>query len=97
MIARLRLGTLVMTQGVDAFVSSADAGWEWLWDCIGRHAAGDDTGLDPEDQAANQHARAHGGRVLNAYPAPAGAPADQLWIITEADRSCTTALWPDEY
>jgi len=35
-----------------------------------------------------------GFRLLSAYRTTAG---ERLWIITEADRSVTTLLLPDEY
>jgi hypothetical protein len=33
-------------------------------------------------------------RILSAYTTSAG---ERIWIITEADRSATTILLPDEY
>lgn len=59
-----------------------------------RHLAGDWGDLDPEDIAENQFSLEHGFRLLSAYTTPDG---DRLWIITEADRSSTTVLLPDEY
>ena len=43
---------------------------------------------------ANDEAVRDGSRLLSAYPTPAG---DRLWVITEADRSSTCVLTPDEY
>ncbi|GAA0833300.1 hypothetical protein GCM10009080_13830 [Cupriavidus pauculus] len=58
-----------------------------------RHACGD-WGLVPtEDVKANDLAVEHGWRILSAYDI-AGV---RIWIITEADRSVTTLLLPDEY
>jgi hypothetical protein len=36
----------------------------------------------------------HGFRLLSAYTLPGGC---KIWIITEADRSATTILLPEEY
>jgi len=36
----------------------------------------------------------HGWRILSAYTLSTGV---KFWIITEADRSVTTFLLPDEY
>ena len=35
-------------------------------------------------------------RILASYKRP-GHPTQNIWIITEADRSATTVLFPDEY
>jgi hypothetical protein len=64
-----------------------------------RHAAGDWGTLDPIDWRANLDALRIGSRLLSAYPID---PHDRgskrmFWIITEADRSVTTALLPSEY
>jgi hypothetical protein len=61
---------------------------------LARHAAGDWGDVDAEDRAANDHALAAGERLLSAYRLPNG---ERLWIITEADRSASTLLRPDEY
>lgn len=63
----------------------------------GRHpkACGWRLGGDgPEDKAANDEAVKSGGRILSRYMSAAGEP---FWIITEADRSATTVLMPEEY
>lgn len=61
---------------------------------ISRHARGDWGDLDPEDLAANDWALKHGGRLFSAYNL---TTEERLWVITEADRSATTALLPSEY
>lgn len=58
-----------------------------------RHLAGDWGDLCPEDKAENNFSLKEGYRLLSAYETPCG----KLWIITEADRSATTFLTPDEY
>jgi len=50
--------------------------------------------LDDEDRKENEYSLEHGFRLLSAYKTNAG---DRLWIITEADRSVTTLLLPEEY
>jgi hypothetical protein len=59
-----------------------------------RHAGGDWGELDRTDIAENEYSVAHGLRLLSNYTTAAG---ERLWIITEADRSATTLLLPDEY
>lgn len=69
---------------------------------LARHVRGDWGSVDPEDAAANDEAVREGSRVLSAYaidPAKpcAGFGANTFWIITEADRSVTTILLPEDY
>jgi hypothetical protein len=59
-----------------------------------RHVGGDWGELDREDVRENEYGVAHGFRLLSSYTTAAG---EKLWIITEADRSSTTLLLPDEY
>lgn len=61
---------------------------------IGRHSNGDWGELCTEDFAQNESALIHGSRLLSAYRTVAGTA---FWIITEADRSCTTILLPEDY
>jgi len=50
--------------------------------------------LSDNDRVANDMAVEHGGRILSAYGSTNGI---RFWIITEADRSATTVLLPDDY
>lgn len=59
-----------------------------------RHVAGDWGDVCDDDKAANEQALIYGERLLSAYKTPDGT---KFWIITEADRSATTILLPDEY
>lgn len=52
------------------------------------------TGLDVEDRQENDRSLQTGMRLLSSYRSTAGAT---YWIITEADRSATTLLMPDDY
>lgn len=61
---------------------------------IHRHHRGDWGVVCPEDAAANNEALTVGERLFSAYESSAG---DRFWIITEADRSATTILLPEEY
>ena len=47
-----------------------------------------------EDITANEQALIEGLRLMSAYRTPGG---QRIWIITEADRSATTILLPEEY
>ncbi len=58
-----------------------------------RHASGDWGDLCPEDMLANDSALHQGGRLFSAY----GQGDNRFWVITEADRSMTTLLLPEDY
>jgi hypothetical protein len=59
-----------------------------------RHVTGDWGEVGEEDGRLNDEALKDGSRILSAYRTLKG---EKLWIITEADRSVTTVLLPDEY
>jgi len=61
---------------------------------LARHLNGDWGELDPEDVRENEFSLEHGFRLLSAYTLSNGT---KIWIITEADRSASTILLPDEY
>jgi hypothetical protein len=90
--ARFPLGRVLATPGtLAAFERNPGIG---AWDFIRRHMSGDWGSLDPADVAENELSLQQGFRLLSAYDLPDGT---RLWIITEADRSATTLLLPDEY
>lgn len=60
---------------------------------VGRHLRGDWGEMPEEDRVAVDAALREGGRLVSSYDTASGA----MWIITEADRSRTTVLHPDEY
>jgi hypothetical protein len=59
-----------------------------------RHVTGDWGTVPPEDARANCLAVERHARILSSYRTAGGLT---LWIITEADRSATTLLFPEEY
>lgn len=59
-----------------------------------RHAVGDWSDMDADDAEQNRLAATLGGRIFSSYVLPDG---EHLWIITEADRSVTTVLLPEDY
>ena len=91
------LGQIVSTPGALAAFTHGT-----LQRCLFRHSRGDWGNVCKEDAASNSEAVTTGGRILSAYPLDASKPCkgfgeNTLWIITEADRSVTTFLLPDEY
>jgi len=63
------------------------------FELLARHATGDWGELCAFDRRQNQMALREGYRVLSSYELSVG----RVWIITEADRSITTILLPEEY
>jgi hypothetical protein len=93
----LVLGEVVTTPGALEELSP----WQ-LRHYLDRHQSGDWGCVCPEDAETNFEAVRDGYRVLSAYPINAELPCkgygeNCVWIITEADRSVTTFLLPDEY
>ena len=97
MSSRFSPGLVVLTPGAIAALRQAagDTYFRLAADLVQRHVSGDWGEVDAEDAAANEYALKHGLRLLSAYRLPDGA--GRLWLITEADRSTTTLLLPDEY
>ena len=60
---------------------------------IERHLSGDFGELSEDDAALNRLAVSGGGRVLSSYR----VGSEKVWVVTEADRSVTTVLLPEEY
>jgi hypothetical protein len=61
---------------------------------ISRHERGDWGLVRDDDRAENDLSLTAGFRLLSVYESTGGI---RFWIITEADRSVTTVLLPDEY
>ncbi len=61
---------------------------------LARHLRGDWGELDAEDWERNEQALARNERLLFRYTTHCGIVH---WVITEADRSATTILLPEEY
>jgi hypothetical protein len=89
-MGHLPLGKVVATPG--ALKLLMDAG-EDVFDYLARHATGDWGELCTFDRRQNEVALRDGHRVLSAYP----VVGERVWIITEADRSVTTVLLPEDY
>ena len=85
------LGQIVGTPG--AIEALNQAGQDPL-DLLTRHVTGDWGELDEEDRAENDFSVKNNLRILSAYTLQTGV---KIWLITEADRSATTILLPDEY
>ena len=89
---KFRLGHIVATPG--ALRTLEERGVS-AWSLLRRHQSGDWGVVCLSDRHANEDALRLGERLFSAYVV--GGDADKLWIITEADRSVTTILKPNEY
>ena len=59
-----------------------------------RHVTGDWGDVDEHDRQENETSLQKGFRLLSVYHAANGV---KFWIITDADRSATTVLLPEDY
>ncbi len=90
MMAPLPLGRVLVTPGaLEILVKSGGCALDFL----ARHASGDWGDLCTFDRRQNEVALREGYRVFSSYETPAG----RVRVITEADRSATTILLPEEY
>ncbi len=91
---KFKLGRLVMTGGVNDRVAGDIQFSKFMLDSLRRHARGDWGDMVKEDKEENELALRQGNlRVFSAYE----SNETKIWIITEADCSATTILFPEEY
>ena len=83
------LGKVVMTAYAREVLSGPD-----IISALSRHKRGDWGEISEADKKANNDALKHGNRILSAYT---GVDGDKFWVLTEADRSYTTIMLPDDY
>ncbi len=88
-IQKFDLGRLVATPGALQALPPDE-----MQAAIRRHVAGDWGSLDKHDMQMNEAALRVGGRLFSVYESRAGV---RFYVITEADRSATTVLLPEEY
>ena len=84
------LGRVVATPGA---LKVLDEVGEDPLSLLSRHCSGDWGDVDKHDQKENELSMKNGWRVLSSYP----VGEKKVWVITEADRSVTTILLPEEY
>ena len=82
------LGHMVITTNAGETLNPEDVSA-----ALRRHASADWCELDDEDRQSNERALKVGGRLFSAYT---DRNSVNFWIITEADRSVTTVLLPDD-
>src|SRR5205823_2062075 len=85
------LGRLLATPGA---LKALERAGETIETLLARHSTGDWGNVCEEDRKENDFSVRNGFRLLSAYKL---RDDTKVWIITEADRSATTLLLPDEY
>jgi hypothetical protein len=89
------LGRIVATPGALSLISEPR-----LRQCLYWHQHGDWGLVCEEDAAENDKSVNAGLRILSCYaidPTQLAEGDNRIWILTEADRSVTTVLLPNEY
>ena len=89
--AHFSLGQTYITPGAEEALQIAG---QTAIQFLRRHMSCDWGELSEDDIAENELSLKKGFRLLSNYQTGKG---QQLWIITEADRSATTVLLPSEY
>ena len=103
--ALFRLGSIYATPGALALLERHGTCAATL---LVRHQSGDFGQVGADSIRDNQQAIQHGNRILSVYrllddaalermTPPERRRSPQVWIITEADRSVTTLLLPEDY
>ena len=87
--ATFPLGRVVITPNAQDVLIDED-----IRAALQRHASRDWGEVCAADKAENELSLKEGFRILSAYRDSKGS---KFWIITEADRSVTTILLPEDY
>ena len=90
-MVRFSLGQVVATPGI---LAAAETARDDVQKYLSQHAKGEWGESCREDRQANDDAVSNGGRLFSVYRM---IDQTKIWIITEADRSVTTILLPEEY
>ncbi len=92
---KFKLGQLVVTHGIDDRMNDDSTFRRFIFSALDWYMDADWGDTCKEDKEQNDEALKNGERILAVYIFP--KTGDKIWIITEADRSVTTILFPDEY
>lgn len=86
---RFELGKVYMTPGAQAEIPHAET-----LIALARHVTADWGDCGEKDWRENDYSLGEALRLFSVYHSTAG---NKFWVITEADRSSTTLLLPEEY
>ena len=91
---KFKMGQIVVTRGVNELIAQDLKFSKFVMESLGRHTFGDWGDLCEEDKRENEYAL---GKYLRIFSSYNYQNDEKIWIITEADRSVTTILLPNEY
>ena len=94
-MAKFEIGRQVVTRGVYDQGMEDPAFLKFINTSFVRFTSGDWGDLCDDDKALNEDALKDGDRLMGEYVDK--ERGWKIWIITEADRSVTTILFPSEY
>ena len=86
---KFEFGQTVITSNAQSILNPTD-----VQNALRKHLAGEWGECCLEDVQANDRAVENGDRILSIYRDRKDV---KFWIITEADRSATTVLLPEDY
>ena len=87
--AKFPLGRLVATPNALENIPNPE-----MLSALQRHLTGDWGDMDEHDREENEFSLTRALRLFSVYHSAKGV---KFWIITEADRSATTVLLPEDY
>lgn len=90
---KFSLGRIVWTRGINDLIADDALFAKFVMDSIKRHSNCDWGEPSDEDKRENDFSLDKHLRLFSAYQQNDW----KIWIITEADRSATTILFPEEY
>jgi len=88
------LGKLTVTRGINDRIADDIDFAKFVQISLQRHARCDWGDVCKEDHKENEYALDNNLRLFSVYKDP---ELGTIWIITEANRYCTTVLFPEEY
>lgn len=92
---KFKAGQFYLTRGVNDRIAHDEEFAKFVLHSLRRHLHGDWGDLCPEDKRQNLFSLDKYLRLFSAYINPKND--EKIWIITEADRTATTVLFPEEY
>ncbi|MGK0315887.1 MAG: hypothetical protein ACI86M_002119 [Saprospiraceae bacterium] len=93
------MGQVVATSAIQSLMTSDLSFHTFIYTSLMRHEEADWGEVCEEDHQSNELALITGRRIFSVYQCSEShsVHGDRIYIITEADRSATTVLWPREY
>ncbi|MEW6571905.1 MAG: hypothetical protein AB1390_12175 [Nitrospirota bacterium] len=92
-VTKFSLGKIFSSAGVHEMMIRDPSFMQFVNRSLTRHTEGDWGDLCEEDKKENELSLREGFRLFSSYK----NDKHKIWIITEADRSVTTVLFPEEY